>query len=207
MASIKHDQSLSESLFGDMSLWSYNQGVRLSLNNTHDKSMKKRILISFALAVLLLEVGFGVYVAFERKYESALSGLVLPIDSVKPIHVDTDRELEIASLLPVEDFVADTQVIAAAKKAGARSASSGNGVKKSATTSIAAAKPSRLRARTAPDKQTVALKTNELREIGAYDASSQKEISRTDNRSFIAKTQTIIKKPFGWMKAIASKMR
>lgn len=176
-------------------------------NSALIKSMKNRIFISIALAVFLLEVGFGVYVAFERKHESALNSLILPIDAVKPIQTDTDRELEIASLLLAEDLVADNQVIVAAKKLSGRPSSSGNTVKKLAPTSIAAAKPSRLRTHMEPERQTVALKTNDIREIPADDSNSQKEASRTDNKSFIAKTQTILKKPFGWIKAIGSKLR
>lgn len=169
--------------------------------------MKKRIFISIALAVFLLEVGFGVYVAFERKHESALNSLILPIDSVKPIQTDTGRELEIASLLLAEDFAADNKVIVAAKKPIGRPASSSNPVKKLAPTSIAAAKPSSLRTRIEPERQTATLKANEIRDSPADDSNTQREASRTDNKSFIAKTQTILKKPFGWIKAIGSKLR
>lgn len=169
--------------------------------------MKKRILISLAVAVFLLEVGFGVYVAFERKYEYALNKLSLPMDSVKPIQTDTDREPEVASLLPAEDFVADTHTDIIAKSPRTRPVSPKNAAKKPVSMSIGATKPSKLRTRTEPDKQAAALKTNEIREVPAADPNTQKEASGTDNKSFIAKTQTILKKPFGWIKAIGSKLR
>lgn len=169
--------------------------------------MKKRIFISFALAVLLLEVGFGVYVAFERKYEYALNSLDLPVDSVKPVLIDRNRELEMANLLPEEGLVGDTRTDVVAKSVRTRAVGPKNAVNKPALTSIAATKPSKLRAKTEPDKQVVALKTTEIREIPAGDSDTQKEASRTNNKSFIAKTQTILKKPFGWIKAIGSKLR
>ncbi|MFN0279615.1 MAG: hypothetical protein ACKVRN_13620 [Pyrinomonadaceae bacterium] len=169
--------------------------------------MKKRILISFALVVLLLEVGFGVYVAFERKHQSALSALVLPIDSVKPIQIDADRELQLASLSSGEDLLGDTRTDIVAKSFRNRAVGPKNAVKKPALTSIAATKPSKLRTRAEPGKLAVAIRTTEVREVPAGDANTQKEASRTDNKSFIAKTQTILKKPLGWIKTIGSKLR
>ncbi|MGB7201961.1 MAG: hypothetical protein WBD16_06795 [Pyrinomonadaceae bacterium] len=174
--------------------------------------MKKRILISFAVAVFLLEVGFGVYVAFERKYEYALNRLSLPVDSVKPISSDTDRDLEIANLLPEDDFVADAHVVLAAKRPSTRPVITNSAGKKISATSLAPDRPVISVAKTEPnkqqpDKQTSSTKTSETREIPATDLNSQKESPRTDNKSFIAKTQTILKKPFGWIKAIGSKLR
>lgn len=174
--------------------------------------MKKRILISVVLALFLLEVGFGVYVAFERKYEYALNRLNLPVDSVKPISSDTDRDPEIADLLPADDFVADTHVVVAAKRPSTRPVITNSAGKKILATSLTANRPAIAVSKTEPNKQqpnkqTISTKTSEIREIPATDSNSQKESPRTDNKSFIAKTQTIFKKPFGWIKAIGSKLR
>lgn len=173
--------------------------------------MKKRILISFLVAVFFLEVGFGVYVAFERKYESALSSLVLPIDSVQPILIDTDREVEIASLLPEEALVDDTRAVVTARKAVARPVKGKSADTKLASTPLVSSRPlekrARLRAIAEPGTQAVAARTTEVREVPAAELNAQKEPVRTDNKSFIAKTGTILKKPFGWIKAIGSKLR
>lgn len=177
--------------------------------------MKKHVLVSAALAVLLLEVGFGVYVAFERKYESALSSLVLPVDSVKPVQIDADRDLEVASLSPVEDLVADTQVVAAAKKPVAQPVAQLVRPKYAeimhvSTTPVATRaveKRAKFRADTEPSKQAVAINTTAVREVPSADLNTHKEPVRAENKSFIAKTQTILKKPFGWIKAIGSKLR
>ncbi|MFN0138635.1 MAG: hypothetical protein ACKVQW_00935 [Pyrinomonadaceae bacterium] len=173
--------------------------------------MKKRVLVSVALAVLLLEVGFGVYVAFERKYESALSSLVLPVDSVKPIQIDTYREHEIASVLPEEALVDDTRAVVTARKAAAQPVKGKSADTKLASTRLVSSgpveKPAKSRAGTEPPKQAVAVRISEVREVPAADLNAQKEPVRTDNKSFIAKTGTILKKPFGWIKAIGSKLR
>lgn len=173
--------------------------------------MKKRVLVSVALAVLLIEVGFGVYVAFERKYESALNSLVLPVDSVKPILIDTYGEHEIASVLPEEDIVLDTPAFVTTKKPVAQPVKAKYADTKLASTPLVASGPvekrAKLRVIAEPGKQAVVVRTTEVREVPAADLNAQKEPVRTDNKSFIAKTQTVLKKPFGWIKAIGSKLR
>lgn len=170
--------------------------------------MKKRILISVALAVFVLEVGFGVYVAFERKYESALNSLNLPIDSVKEIQTATDRELELASLLPAEDIIADTHASVVAKKPIARAVNLLKTESKLVATNVPAKRQTKSVVKAESGKQMVAVKAAENREIPATDLNARKEEpQRPENKSFIAKTQTILKKPFGWIKAIGSKLR
>lgn len=179
----------------------------MSSDKKHNKRMKKRILISVILAVFLVEIGFGVYVAFERKYESALNALNLPIDSVKQIQTDTDRELEIAALLSEEDSFAETQVVVAQKKTSDRPIDTNSSARKVVPASSASSRPSKSVAKLETNKQVVAVNVIENREIPSTDLNSQKETPRTENKSFIAKTQTILKKPFGWIKAIGSKLR
>lgn len=173
--------------------------------------MKKRILISVVLTVFLLEVGFGVSVALERKYESALNSINLPLDAVKQIETDNDRELEMASLLPAEDFFADTHVSVAAKRPPALPIKSNKPGRKIVPASLndkPTAKPV-VRTRTEPivSSQLVAEKNTETFETLETDPLAKKETPRTENKSFIAKTQTILKKPFSWIKAIGSKLR
>lgn len=167
--------------------------------------MKKRIFISVALAVLLVEVGFGVYVAFERKYESALNALNLPIDSVKKIEADTDREFEVASLYVADDFTVDTRTVVKSRKA--RQLGSNDGVKKPDSTLSPVNRAVKSEPKTQSNRPVVAVRVTENREIPPAGVEAQKESSRAENRSFIAKAQTILKKPFGWIKAIGSKMR
>lgn len=167
--------------------------------------MKKRIFISVALAVLLVEVGFGVYVAFERKYESALNALNLPIDSVKEIEADTDREFEIASLYVADDFTVDTRTVVKSRKA--HRLGSNDAVRKPNSTLSPVNRAVRSEPKTQSNKPVEAVRVTENREIPPTGVEAQKESPRTENRSFIAKTLSTLKKPFGWVKAIGSKMR
>lgn len=183
----------------------YNQSWLIAFKQI--KFMKKHILISFALVALLLEVGFGVYIAFERKYESALNSLNLPIDSVREIQTDNGRELEIAALLPAGDSFIDTQVVVAQKKTSDRSINTNSPAGKVVPSSSASSRSSRSVAKTGLSKGLVAVKVIENREVPATNFVAKKELPSTENKSFIAKTQTILKKPFGWIKAIGSKLR
>lgn len=169
--------------------------------------MKKRILVSVVLAAFMVEVGFGVYVAFERKYESALNSLNLPIDSVKPIPADTDRELEVASLSAGEDFFADTQVDDTVKRLRARPVNTNNVGKKLITPSIAAQRQTKSINRIDPNKLVAVNKTTETRELPTTSLSAQKEPQRSEDKSLVTKTLSALKKPFGWIKSIGSKLR
>lgn len=170
--------------------------------------MKKRILISIVFTLFLIEVGFGVYVAFERKYESALNSLNLPIDSVREIKTDTGRQLEIATLLSEEDSFAETQVVVAQKRSHDRPIiSPKSSVRKVISVSSISNRSSKSVAKAEPDKETAAMKVTESREIPAVNFVAKKETQRAEHKSLIAKTQTILKKPFGWIKSIGSKLR
>lgn len=168
--------------------------------------MKKRILISVVLAVLLVEVGFGVYVAFERKYEYALNRLELPKDSVEEIETGTDRELDVASILSTEGFVAETPVAVKANRVLARSIRPDNVVKRSSSTQVGVNKVARPSVRTRPNK-LVADKVGATREMPVRTVFVKSETARSDDKSLVAKTLSTLKKPFGWIKSIGSKMR
>lgn len=168
---------------------------------------KKRILISVTLALLVLEVGFGVYLAFERKYEYALSKLSLPVDSVKEIQTDTDREFEIASLFSAEEPFPDNQRSVATKKPDARAVTLRNPRATSAASPLAVNPRTKRPVATAPAIPVVAQKQNKSGTQAPIYSASRNETPRSDDKSLIAKSISTLKKPFGWMKTVVSKLR
>lgn len=163
--------------------------------------MKKRVLISAALVVLLLEIGFGVYVAFERKYESGLNAISLPVDAVKQIQTDTD--IEMAKTFRDDDLLPEAEVKPAARKFNVRNIDAKHIVSKTtASAEKRIIKPVFQKAATT-NKQLVAAKMSESAEIPVTEI----ETPRSENRSLIARTLPIVKKPFGWIKALGSKLR
>jgi hypothetical protein len=195
--------------------------------------MNKQLLISGIVFVFLLEVAFGVHVAFERKGESTLMARKNSVEAALPT-VDFDSvmpqvvELNIVDAFPNEESGESIETAAVDEDAESNRKISttylASEIKKKTDRDLRSARK-RVNPKVNVETATIAdgvgrryeYKTQavikpiefdgELTAVTSGEAVSKQEYSPPDKKSFLAKTASVIKKPFGWMKALGSKLK
>ncbi|GEM_PF-5252419 len=192
-------------------------------------SVKKKILISGVLVVFLLEVAFGVHVAFQRRYESGLIAQKRKVEEALPVvkidqpfpefaqlnrddrlfESQTEEIADIATIDSRKDLDRTiTNVAGDAKKKTNRKVS-----RKSVKTPIGsesaiaynAGKADEFKAQTDGNK-SVATNLEPPTAIST-ETGAEPEPSMSEKKSLLAKTASVIKKPFGWIKTLGSKLK
>ena len=190
--------------------------------------MKKLILASGIFVVFLLEVGFGVYVAFERRYESGLNARNKAIQEVELIPTSDSTaglppdDSTVAYLDEPEESVPAAKSYQSIQQSEPRTALPNHTKKRNSPISkvkrsAVAIEPVTITYRVSEPYQFKTREENKIQRTQAKKIAiatapqkaepQKKELRKAENKSFIAKTVPIIKKPYDWLKALASKLR